>query len=70
MAALERKLAGTEILEARAVLEVEPQFVPKKTWLVRYAEEPRAAAAYDDLMSRLDYAKLPRKLTRDEMNER
>lgn len=41
-----------------------------RRWLSRYAEEPRAGEIYDDLMSRLDYAKLPRKLTRDEMNER
>lgn len=39
-------------------------------WLVRYAEEPQAGEAYDDLMTRLDYAKLPRKFTRAEMNER
>ena len=41
-----------------------------RRWLVQYVERPQTAAAFSDLMSRLDYAQPGRSFDRDEMNER
>jgi hypothetical protein len=41
-----------------------------RTWLESYARPNDVAAQYRDLMKRLNYVKVGRKFTRDEMNER
>ncbi len=41
-----------------------------RRWLEKYAESPRSAAAYSDLMERFDYVRPGRSFHREEMNER
>jgi hypothetical protein len=41
-----------------------------RRWLEKYAERPRTAEEFAELMGRLDYTQPGRSFGRDEMNER
>jgi hypothetical protein len=41
-----------------------------RSWLTAFVEQERAAQGYQDLMSRLSYARPGRRFSREELNER
>ena len=41
-----------------------------RQWLSAFVEQERTAQGYQDLMSRLDYARPGRRFTREELDER